>query len=49
MKPFHVFFDQHNGMRPTPDTAYVVLHGNHLRRGLTIRFPPETGERLMPL
>ena len=36
-------------MQPTPDTAYVVIYGNHLRRGLTIRFPPGMGEHLIPL
>ena len=45
----HKYFGQKNGMQPTPGTVYVVIYGNHLRRGLTIRFPPETGERLMPL
>ena len=48
MTPFHVCFEQH-GMQPTPDTAYVLIHGNHLRRGLTIRFPPGMGAHLMPL
>ena len=49
MTPFHVYFGEQNGMRPIPDTAYVVLHGNYLRRGLTIRFPPGVGEYLIPL
>ena len=26
-----------------------MVHGNHLRRGLTIRFPTGMGESLMPL
>ena len=49
MVPFHDYFSTQNGMRPTPDTAYVVIHGNHLRRGITIRFPTGMGKRLMPL
>ena len=36
MTPFSDYFDAQNGMQPTPDTAYVLIHGNHLRRGLTI-------------
>ena len=50
MVPFHAYdFSVQNGMRPTPDTAYIMVHGNHLRRGLTIRFPTGMGESLMPL
>ena len=50
MAPLHAYdFSGKDNMRPTPDTAYVMIHGNHLRRGLTIRFPTGTGERLMPL
>ena len=50
MLPFHAYdFSERNKMRPTPDTAYVMVHGNHLRRGLTIRFPTGMGEKLMPL